>query len=284
MSKNFYSNISQKYRERGGGDLSEQEVDAYLKARMPATFAAVSAVLKEVSARIRVSIHTVLDLGAGPGTGLLAARGIFPEIEKWTLVERNEGMIKKGKELIEGGWTRADLQSYSPSAHDLVLFAYSFGELDGQIDLLKKAWEAAQVLVIVEPGTPRGFANILKARDHLIEWGGKMIAPCPAMKPCPMPNNQWCHFSVRLERTKEHRQLKGGQLGWEDEKFSYVAFGKESVEMAKARIIGHPQKQSGNLILPLCTEEGLLEKRISKKEQALYKQSRKAKWGDPIIF
>ncbi len=283
MSKNSYDTISQKYRQKGGGDLSEQEVEAYLKARMPATFAAVSAVLKEVSARITEPIRSLLDLGAGPGTGGLAAREFFPEIEHCTLVERNEAMIKKGKELIEGEWIRADIQSYSPQEHDLVLFAYSFGEIAGQIEVLKRAWDAAKVLVIVEPGTPRGFENILKAREQLIQWGGKMIAPCPHVKRCPM-QSRWCHFSVRLERTREHRLLKGGQLGWEDEKFSYIAFSKESVEMAKARIIGHPQKLHGNVALQLCSEEGLLEKTISKKEKSLYKQARKAKWGDPFIF
>ena len=96
---------------------------------MPATFAAVSAVLKEVFARLTQPIRSLLDLGAGPGTGVLAAREFFPEIEQCTLVERNEAMIKKGKELIEGGWVRADIQSYSPQEHDLVLFAYSFGEI-----------------------------------------------------------------------------------------------------------------------------------------------------------
>ena len=74
----------------------------------------------------------------------------------------------------------------------------------GQIEVLKKAWDAAKVLVIVEPGTPRGFENILKAREQLIQWGGKMIAPCPHVKQCPM-KDKWCHFSVRLERTREHR-------------------------------------------------------------------------------
>ena len=79
--------------------------------------------------------------------------------------------------------------------------------------------------------------------------------------------------------------LKGGQLGWEDEKFSYIAFSKERCRDGKsARIIGHPQKLNGNVALQLCSEEGLLEKTISKKEQSLYKQARKAKWGDELIF
>lgn len=282
MSKKSYNSVSEKYRVTGGGDLSEDEIEAYLIARMPATLAAVSHVLAEVGKRIIHPIQSMLDLGAGPGTGVLAAREVFPEIEQCTLVERNEGMIKRG--VVEGQWVRADLQIYLPQPHDLVLFAYSFGEISLQIEVLKRAWDAAAVLVIVEPGTPRGFENILKARNQLIEWGGNLIAPCPHMVACPMKGGDWCHFSVRLERTREHRQLKGGALGWEDEKFSYVAFAKEPVERAQGRILRHPQKQTGSVVLQLCTEEGLLEKTISKKQGPLYKEARKAKWGDSFTF
>lgn len=284
MSKKFYDSISQKYRETGRGDLSAKEVEAYCIARMPATYAAVSHVLREIQGRIPSPPKSFLDLGAGPGTGLLAAQEIFPEIEKAALVEKNDYMIRQGKTVVDGQWIQADLHSLEPAPHDLVLFAYSFGEISGQIEVLKRAWDAAKILVIVEPGTPRGFDHIILARKHLIEWGAKMIAPCPHMKDCPMQEGDWCHFSVRLERSREHRQLKGGELGWEDEKFSYVAFCKEEVQPASARILRHPLKQTGNVVLRLCSEEGLVEKTITKKQGPLYKQARKAKWGDPFIF
>jgi ribosomal protein RSM22 (predicted rRNA methylase) len=284
MSKNHYDSISNKYRQTGGGNLSSKEVEAYCIARMPATYAAVSSVLKEVQGRIPTAPTSFLDLGAGPGTGLLAAQEIFPEIEKATLVEKNEFMIQHGKTTANGNWIQADLHSFAPTPHDMVLFAYSFGEISGQVEVLKRAWDAAKILVIVEPGTPRGFEHILQARNRLIEWGGKIIAPCPHMRQCPMQGGDWCHFSVRLERSREHRQLKGGELGWEDEKFSYVAFSKEENQPASARILRHPLKQTGNVGLRLCTQEGLVEKTISKKQGPLYKQARRAKWGDPFIF
>ena len=284
MPKNFYDTVSEKYRSSGKGQLSLGEVEAYLQARMPATAAALSHVLNEVASRITIPVKSLLDLGAGPGTGLLAAREVFPDLEQVTLVEKNESMIKKGKELVDANWVKADMEEFIPGAHDLVLFAYSFGEIreSSQIQALKRAWDAARILVIVEAGTPRGFSTILKAREQLIEWKGEMIAPCPNMKKCPMQGEKWCHFSVRLERTREHRQLKGGKLGWEDEKFSYVAFSKDPIECAEARIIGHPHIRTGNVALQLCTKEGLLEKTISKREGALYKKGRKAKWGDPF--
>ena len=33
----------------------------------------------------------------------------------------------------------------------------------------------------------------------------------------------WCHFTQRLPRSRAHKQIKGAELPFEDEKFSYVA-------------------------------------------------------------
>ena len=282
MKKDFYKSLSKKYHTDHIKPLTDEEVEAYAVARMPATHAATSVVLQEVSQRISCHINSFLDLGAGLGTGYAVAKEVFPTIEKATLIEKNPKMIVKGKQIIEGEWVEGDISKRDLPKADLVLFSYSFGELseEAQIQALEKAWIAASVLVVIEPGTPRGFSHILKARSHLINLGGHMIAPCPYKGPCPMAEKgDWCHFSVRLERTREHRHLKEGELGWEDEKFSYIAMGKEPARPAKERILRHPQKRSGHVILELCPDG---KKTISRKHKEFYKWARKAKWGDAI--
>lgn len=107
-----------------------------------------------------------------------------------------------------------------------------------------------------------------------------MIAPCPHMEKCPMKGSDWCHFSIRLDRSQEHRQLKGAKLGFEDEKYSYVAFGKGKYALARGRILRHPQKRSGHVTFKVCATDGLIEETISRKQGALYKRARKANWGD----
>lgn len=202
-------------------------------------------------------------------------------------------MIDLGKKFSEGlegeiiEWVEADMNLIpSPSPVDLALFSYSLGEVaEGKrASLLLKAWKDCQWLLVVEPGTPAGFKRVLASRDLLIKNGGHVLAPCPHENSCPMMScKQWCHFSVRLERTREHRQMKEGALGYEDEKFSYILISKQPSEKAKGRLTGHPQKRKCHVCLQVCAENGLKEISVSKREQAHYRWARKAKWGDRCL-
>ena len=277
VKKKHYQSLSKQYRKTGKGQLTKEEVEAYLTARMPATLAAISQVLREVHHRIG-PIGSFLDIGAGPGTGLVAANEAFGEIKEAVLIEANVQMI--AHKVIEGQWVAKKASEAEFPASDLVLFGYSYGEMEDP-KILERAWTAARCLVIVEPGTPRGFETILRVRDQLIALGGHMVAPCPHIDRCPWRGTKdWCHFSARLERTREHKHLKQGSLGWEDEKFSYVAFSKESVSLTKGRILRAPQKGSGHLILELCCPEGVKKKSVTRSEKALYKRAKKLKWGE----
>jgi len=91
----------------------------------------------------------------------------------------------------------------------------------------------------------------------------------------------WCHFSQRVERTSQHRQLKGGTLGYEDEKFSYIIAGKIDVASVGSRIVRHPGKHSGHVKLSLCTPQGQIENRtVARSSKSEYRAARKAEWGD----
>src|SRR5258706_14579843 len=82
--------ISQTYRDGGGSSAIRAEADAlaYALARMPATYAAVSASLnplREISPDFAPS--SLLDIGAGPGTATWAAPEAFPPLRDFALPE-----------------------------------------------------------------------------------------------------------------------------------------------------------------------------------------------------
>jgi ribosomal protein RSM22 (predicted rRNA methylase) len=79
-----------------------------------------------------------------------------------------------------------------------------------------------------------------------------------------------------------HRRAKGGDLGWEDEKFSYAVLSRESLPHAAARIIRQPQPRSGHVNLVTCEPDGIHRRTISRKQGLLYKTARDAGWGDAI--
>ena len=137
-------------------------------------------------------------------------------------------------------------------------------------------------LVVVEPGTPAGFARIRAVRDRLRAAGATIAAPCPHDDACPMAGADWCHFAVRLDRSRAHRQSKHAALGWEDEKFAYVVAVRDAALLrarAEARVIRRPRKETGHVRLALCAAGGLTEAVVTRRAPT-YRAARDASWGD----
>lgn len=289
--------LSQRYRAQTSSTASIFPSDvhrlAYAAVRMPATFAAVCAVLAEMARLMPAQqIESMLDLGAGPGTAAWAACDVFPALQEITLLERDHGLITLGKRLAQeaaesrlsnANWHKADLRTQTafPTA-DLVLCSYALGELSGDAarQVWQLAWQAARhTLVIVEPGTMKGFALLRTVRQALIAAGGYLCAPCPHTAECPLSAEEWCHFAARVERTALHRRLKAGALGHEDEKFSYLVFSKQPLAQAKNRVLRHPQRRPNFVQLQLCTEHGLETLSVTHKDKEIWKRARKIDWG-----
>lgn len=286
--------LSDRYRQQKKTDrfiTTDAHRLAYLAVRMPATFAAVSKALSQINEEFLP--ESLLDLGAGTGSAAWAAAETFDSLRRIKLVEQDRGLIELGRRLAEqsetlrtANWQAANLRTQAEfDSHDLVVCSYSLGEIESAAasKILNSAWQASkQILVVVEPGTTKGFATVRAAREQLIEAGAFLIAPCPHQTACPMPldESDWCHFAARFDRTSLHRRLKGGSLGYEDEKFSYVAVAKHAVTPATARVIRHPLHQPGFIQLQLCMPDGLQTAKITKRDKEVWKRARKVDWGD----
>jgi ribosomal protein RSM22 (predicted rRNA methylase) len=282
--------LSQLYRK--GAKESHSPMDnpthclAYAISRMPATYAANTAVMQQLP----TPPATLLDLGSGPATGAFAAHSLFPGLTAATCYEKERGLITLGKRLSSHlpfaiDWIQGRLQPKQFEEHALVLLSYSLGEMTQWEALLAQAWGATgQYLVLIEPGTPRGFERVRAARQLLLQQGAHLVAPCPHCAACPLPANDWCHFSQRTERSALHRDAKGGSLPYEDEKFSYVILAKEPVSLPAARILRHPLKRSGHVQLQLCTQNGIATTTVSRRSGPDYSRARKAQWGDRLDF
>ncbi|MER7401049.1 small ribosomal subunit Rsm22 family protein [Streptomyces sp. NPDC000070] len=269
------------------------DVAAYAAYRMPATFEAVRSAL-EAFARAAPGwvpgSHT--DVGGGTGAAAWAVSATWGGERPVTVLDWAEPALALGREIAAADpalrdvrWQRSRIgAALTLESTDLVTVSYVLNELTvpDRTALVDAAAAAARAVVIVEPGTPAGYARVIEARDRLVGAGFHVAAPCPHSAACPIaPGTDWCHFSARVSRSSLHRQVKGGSLAYEDEKFSYVAAARFPVTPAPSRVVRRPQIRKGQVLLDLCeTEPSLHRTTVTKRHGDLYKAARDADWGD----
>jgi ribosomal protein RSM22 (predicted rRNA methylase) len=291
--------LSQRYRdERRDGALfvaSRRDALAYVAVRLPATYAAIRASFGAIAEAFPdFSPQTMLDVGAGPATALWAAADCWPALADAFLVEASPMLRACGEELAAEAqlpnmtWRIADVASdaIDGAPRDLVTLAYVLNEFapNGRRSALERLWRlTADTMVIVEPGTPAGWQRILAARRQLIESGAHLVAPCSHAHECPLRPPDWCHFARRVARSRLHRQAKGAEVPWEDEKFSYVALSRRPVPVAGARVIARPRKASGRVTLKLCRPDGSAsDQLLSRRDGEQFKRAWRSDWGSAL--
>lgn len=283
--------LSEKYKiQKHKYFSSDKERLAYLASRMPATYAALCSVLNELKNSLKdLKINSVLDLGSGPATAAWAIQSVFEDVKKIHLVEKDD-ILKIGLNLLKDEhffdkitFETNDILKIKKYDYDLVTLSYVTTEMKSFfIDKIIKRWfySNSKIILFLEPGTMYGFKNIKLIRDKLIKLGTKIIAPCPNELKCPMKQNDWCHFYVRLARSKQHKYLKEGTLAYEDEKFSYVIATKMDVEKRDPRILRNISKNKDEINVTLCKDGKILKETIFRKDAKRYKLCEKLKWGD----
>ncbi|MEV6651113.1 small ribosomal subunit Rsm22 family protein [Streptomyces sp. NPDC051219] len=271
------------------------DVVAYAAYRMPATFEAVRSALAGLAAAAPAwAPGSHVDVGGGTGAATWAVDATWAEPRTTTVLDWAEPALALGRELASDApsaalraadWQRRIIgPGLQLPATDLVTVSYVLGELTpgARRAVVAEAARAAQAVVLIEPGTPDGYLRIREAREQLTDAGMRVAAPCPHSGTCPIvPGEDWCHFSARVSRSSLHRQVKGGSLAYEDEKFSYVAAVRFPADPARARITRKPQIRKGMVLLDLCTaEDGLRRDTVTKRHGPLYREARDADWGD----
>ena len=277
--------ISKTYRDGGGSGAIRSEADAlaYALARMPATYAAVTASLNAlIEIMPDLAPNSLLDIGAGPGTATWAAAEAFPSLQDFTLLDANDALralaldlARDSTRLRDIGYERGEARAALTRANtaDLVVASYMIGEIGEaeQRGLAELMWEKTRdTLLVVEPGTPAGYARIIALRAQLIALGAHVAAPCPHDGKCPLQVPDWCHFTQRLQRSRAHKQIKGAELPFEDEKFAYVALTRAPVAGRPSRVLAQPVVSKVEVTAKLCTPEGLAFTKVPRRAKADY--------------
>ena len=288
--------MSDAYRAGGHSRTAVPDataVLAYALARMPATYAACVRAfdLSRLQAKDFVP-RTVLDLGAGPGTAALAACAVWPELERAHLLEPNAALADVARDLLATTTLAPTHQAgdlsegFVAEPVDLLTLSYVLAEQpEAEIAniVARAAAKTLGMIIIVEPGTPAGYKKVLAARAALIEAGLTIAAPCPHASDCPLPNGDWCHFSVRLQRSAAHMQLKDARVPFEDERFSFVTATRGTIAVpSAARLLRPAQVEKGYIDLVVCGRTGLETRRVRRRDATDYKWAKSLQWGDAV--
>jgi ribosomal protein RSM22 (predicted rRNA methylase) len=207
------------------------------------------------------------------------------------LLDNNPTFLSLAQRLGGGSFPgvqpeRADLASATPASADLVVASYALAELppDRQAGVVSTLWAATTgLLALVEPGAPAGFERLKTARAALIAERAEILAPCPHERACPMESPDWCHFRIRLPRTRDHRLAKGAEVPFEDEPFAYLLAARPGLgQAAAARVLGSPRAGKVGVDLRLCTPDGLQLRHVPRRDKAAHALARRLDWGDAL--
>ena len=288
--------ISKTYRDGGNSRVIASEADAlaYALVRMPATYAAVSACLNALcEVRPDFAPMNLLDVGAGPGTASWAAAETFASLQNFALLDINAALqtlaldLARGHTRLTAMTCRRDTHALDEAdAADLVVASYLIGEV-GEAErrlLTEGLWaKTRDTLLVVEPGTPAGYARVIELRAQLIASGAHVAAPCPHDGPCPLQAPDWCHFAQRLPRLRAHKQIKEAELPFEDEKFSYVVLTRNATTPRLSRVLAPPAVTKVDVSAKLCTADDVEIAKVPRRDKAGYAKARRWRWGEAVM-
>ena len=139
-------------------------------------------------------------------------------------------------------------------------------------------------MCIRDSGTPAGYERIIACRSALLADGARIIAPCPHAAPCPIVAPDWCHFSQRLPRSRDHMMVKAANVPFEDEKYSYIAVARDHIAIApyNARVLAPPKKDKTGIAMKVCADGEISLRKIPKRDKAAFTKARDTRWGDSL--
>lgn len=273
------------------------DVAAYLTVRMPATFAAVAAAIREVEGVVPdYAPRSVLDVACGPGTAAFACTEAWPSIEQVTMVDANPLFVAAARTLATGAdkaavraatirHGRAELAATALPEADLVVLAYALVEVSETVacELTARLWaRCTGMLLLVEPGSRDGFGRLRRCRDVLLDAGARVLAPCPHDSTCPMADPDWCHFSERLPRSRDHMIAKVATVPFEDEKFSYLAVARGTPARRPAgRLLSPPKLSKAHWSGRVCVGGTVCMLGVERRDPR-YRRLAKSRWGDAV--
>lgn len=258
---------------------------AYLGYYMPLYTIKIASLLQTL--RLPYKNPKVLDLGAGPLSGIWGAYLAFDGLSQSVAVDREIGPMRAGLEFFEEllkkkldvKLCRANLKGppqfwrpeFKPDiiimAHVLNEFGSGMRHMEAKQLLISQAMNLLDkngILVMVEPASKISSRDVMGLRDWIYAYTQvKIIAPCPEVKSCPLllSRYNWCHAEFPHQRPQE-LDFIDRKIGFDREflKCSYLVLAKpeSGYQHQDFRIVSGLMNSEGVLRRYACTSKGFL--------------------------
>ncbi len=231
----------------------------------------------------------------GPCTATWAAAQAFDSLDQFTAIDANPVLRTLALDLATDqarltaiGYTQNEASAglRDAASADLVIASYVIGEMnaDRQTTLAELMWSGHPRHAA---GRRTRHARRLPAHHRPASAADRARRAChrtlPDHEACPLATPDWCHFVQRLPRSRAHKHLKGAELPFEDEKFSYVALARTPAPQHPARVLAQPLVTKVEMRVKLCRPDGLADiATFPRRDKVAYARVRRLGWGDSV--
>lgn len=177
------------------------------------------------SASLRSVPLRVLDIGCGPGTGVAGLHSFFAEqsLSPRLAITAADSVPSNTRSYAQAAALIAGETGITTEVREKTFNLAAPGDLDGEFDLIlamnvlnelpqAKGRQALQWLgehlsatghlLVIEPALRETSRALLALRDHAVEQGWTVFAPCFRQSTCPalLKETDWCHHDVPWQR------------------------------------------------------------------------------------
>jgi hypothetical protein len=231
----------------------------------PRTRVALAKIFVEPSLA-HLGVTRALDLGAGTGAAGDAIRVRFGDHVEIVSVDQ-----VPGPGILVADVRRSPRPRGVEGRFDLVVAGHLLNEIGTELDHQGRARMRADlvagwcrellaengVCILLEPALRETSRDLLGVRDHLIEMGLCVLAPCFWTGPCPAlaRERDWCHDAAPLPASTSVPRSGAGRID-----FSYLVLQRSTraPERSYLRVVSDVIEEKGRTRLYVCGPAGRL--------------------------
>lgn len=258
-------------------------------------------VLDELKARgWKPAAKHVVDWGCGSGIAGRRVLAAWPGFESLTVTDVSPLAMRFAESRARTSFPQVVVQSKAnatEAAKDaLLLVSHVLNETDETgAERIVEAARGASEIIWIEAGTHADSRRLITVREHL-RGQFEVVAPCTHRAACGMlaaeNSRHWCHHFARVpsEASRDARWAQfGRELGIDMRALpcSFLVLARSGMLWENvrgcSRIIGRPVEAKGRFDLLACSEEGVRELMLQKRDAPdLFKQLRKGR-ADTVL-